>query len=645
MRRIDSLFPSSIPALAGALLAALAGCSAFGAGIGTSFGSGAGSAAAAAQKAQSRGDYADAARAWERAAAQSTPPASDEFRLRAAEAAADGGNFPQAETLLQPLQANALDLGQQQRVDTVRARDALSRNDVAGALRFLPEQPQPSAEAQRELFWRGRALFQGGKPADPHSLAENRDAIWNGLSSAHLDGPTLELAGNADAVTRGWIELSNLAHRGGSLEFYDSWRQRYPNHPGEERLAELMMPPQAHAAAAAPAAEPVLVEPAAPGGPPGTAFIPGAAASAVAATAPTVSARPGFYALLLPQSGGLAAYGEAVHAGFAAAAARAGDGTDIRVYDVGAGAATVPDAYARAVADGAGVAIGPLQKDGVSLLAQRGELRLPVLALNYLDYGHAAPPGLYQYGLAPEDEAAAAAADAVSRGLRRALVMVQDDERGNRLRAAFEQRLNELGGSVVGSGHFSGSAQAWSGPIAALLHFRPVDDRKKLAEIRAHTQAGVDPQRRNDFDFVFIGVRDTGQARQIAALFRYFHAERTPLYANAAVNDGNGDFDLARIRFCDSPWLLDATGAYDTVRAAALSGRGLEQARFYALGDDAYQLGLRLAQNSLHPLDQLPADNGTLEVSDDRSVRRGLFCAQVTEGAPRLLGPPDASPQ
>ncbi|MBL6751205.1 MAG: penicillin-binding protein activator [Nevskia sp.] len=662
MIRFDSLFPRSVPALVGALMAILAGCSAFGAGVSGSRSTGPSSAAADAQKALARGDYAGAARAWERASVQAVPPQSSEFRLRAAEAATDGADYALADALLQALPPAALDLPQRQRVDVLRARAALARGDVAGALRLLPPQPQASPMAQRELFWRARALFQGGTPVeavqtlvqrerlldDPRMVAENRNAIWNGLGAASLDPSALAQAGGADPVTRGWVELANLARRNGSLEFYENWRQRYPGHPGEERLADLMMPLHSRVAAApspAPAtgatdAERPSVPPAAAVAPPAPASAPGPAAPG---PAPAVPARPGFYALLLPQSGALAGFGDAVHAGFAAAAARAGDTTDLRVYDVGAGPAAVPAAYDRAVADGAGVVIGPLLKDGVALLAQRGSLRVPVLALNYLDYGRAAPPGLYQFGLAPEDEARAAAEDAAARGLRRALVMVQDDERGRRLRDAFEQRLRELGGSIAGSGQFTGPAQEWSQPVASLMHFHPVQDRKKLAEIRAKAQPGIDPQRRNDFDVIFIGVRDAGQARQIAALFRYFHAERTPLYANSAVNEGSGDFDLARIRFCDSPWLLDGSGAYATTRAAATEGRGLEQARFYVLGGDAFQLALRMAQNSLRPLDELPADNGTLGVGDDRSVHRGLVCAQATEGAPQLLEPPGSA--
>jgi outer membrane PBP1 activator LpoA protein len=356
-----------------------------------------------------------------------------------------------------------------------------------------------------------------------------------------------------------------------------------------------------------------------------------------------VPARPGFYALLLPQSGGLAGYAEAVHGGFAAAAARAGNNVDVRIYDASNPQAAL-SAYSQAMSDGAGMVIGPLLKNDVAALSQAGGLRLPVLALNYLDAGHPVPPGFYQFGLAPEDEARAAAEDAAARGLRHVLALVPDNDRGTRVLAAFEQRLRELGGEVRDSRRYSGSFQDWSTPIASLLHYRPVEDKKKLAELHAAAQPGTDPQRRNDFDAIFIDAAAT-QARQLWPLFRYYHAERMPIYDTAGVNDGQGgDQDLAGIRFCDAPWMLDGSGTWGALRGAATTGRSGDLARFYVLGDDAYQLAARLSQNGLHPLDELPGGSGTLRVGDDGAVHRGLACAQTTEGPPRLLDPPSAVP-
>ncbi|MDB5977604.1 MAG: penicillin-binding protein activator [Nevskia sp.] len=625
--------PRRLTPLAALTLAALAGCAA-GSGLPSYTSSSYESSASPlddAQKALMHNDYFRASRAFEQAAAQTAPPQSNEYHLRAAEAATDGNDYSYAGAILDTLPLAALDPQQQLRWRLLRARALLARNDAAGALHMLPENAANSPLAERVLLLRGRALFRLNDPVGatqtlvqrerllgiPAMVNENRDAIWSGLGAAPLDASALARAGNTDVVTRGWIELANLAHRNASLEMYEGWRQRYPGHPAQDRLASVMMP-TAPAQPAGPA--PAYVTP-----PPG-------------ATLPAfngVPARPGFYALLLPQSGGLAAYADSVHAGFAAAAARAGNPADVRVYDASNPAAAV-SAYSQAISEGAGVVVGPLLKANVTALSQAGSPRTPVLALNYLDTGHVAPAGFYQFGLAPEDEARAAAEDAAARGLRRALVLVPANERGARVQAAFSQRLSELGGEVRDSRSYSGEFKDWATPISSLLHYHAVDDKKKLAEMRASATPGVDPQRRNDFDFIFIDA-GTNQARQLWPLFRYYHAERVPIYDTATVNEGRGDQDLAGIRFCDAPWMLDTSGTWAPLRGNALNGRNAELARFYALGDDAFLLALRLSQNALHPLDQLPGGTGTLRVGDDGAVHRGLVCAQTTEGEPRLL--------
>lgn len=588
---------------------------------------------AEAQKALDHRDYYSASRALEQSAAQAAPPQSQELHLRAAEAATDGNDYGYAGTILDGLALDSLDAGQQLRWRLLRARAALARNDAAGALRWLPENAAGSPLDERVLLLRARAFFRLGDAVGatqalvererllsaPAAISENHDAIWSGLEAAPLSGAELSRAGSADPITRGWVELANLAHRNASLEMYEGWRQRYPNHPGQERLAALLMPAQAPASGAA-------------------APVPGTPTPAPAFNA--VPARPGFFALLLPQSGSLAGISESIRSGFTAAAAAAGGNNEVRIYDTAANPGNTLAVYGQAVNDGAGVVVGPLLKGDVTALGQGGSLRLPVVALNYLDAGRPAPAGFYQFGLAPEDEARAAAEDAAARGLHRALVMVPDNERGARVQAAFAQRLGELGGTVVESGRYSGNSERMQSQVSHLLHYRAVDDKKKLAELRAGATPGTDPQRRNDFDFIFIDA-GADQARLLWPFFRYYHAERMPIYDTAGVNDRHGDSDVLGIRFCDSPWMLDSSGAWSALRGAASTGRSPELARFYVLGGDAFQLALRASQNALHPLDELPGGSGTLHVGEDGAVHRGLVCAQITEGEPRPL---DATP-
>ena len=137
-------------------------------------------------------------------------------------------------------------------------------------------------------------------------------------------------------------------------------------------------------------------------------------------------------ALLLPLSGRTARVGQAVQNGFMGAYFSAISGLDemqsIRVYDVNAeGGASI--AYATAVADGAQFVIGPLLRNSVIALANDILVPVPILTLNYLPDDTLAPPGLYQFALAPEDEASSAAVRAFGDGYTRAVALVPEGPR------------------------------------------------------------------------------------------------------------------------------------------------------------------------------------------------------------------------
>ncbi len=590
------------------------------------------SRATAADAALIRGDNPQAAAAYEQAANGSTPEDAAELRLRAADAANRAKDPVQADSVLDQIPVSALDPRQQVRYRLLRAETALARNDPARALRLLPV-ADPGGEpqlAERQLLVRAQAAFRLGDTingvgalvqrerylgGDRAAVAQNRELLWTSLGTAPLDTPTLTRANAADPITRGWVELSMLSRRNSPLSDYQVWRERFPGHPGEERLATLMMPGvDAHPAGGATTA-PALPAPAATAGTPAPVIAGGAAA------------------LLLPQSGPLTSIAEAVRAGYASAAGHAAAPSP-RLYDV----ATVSpvDALRQAHQEGAGFAIGPLLKEHVNLLAAAGPPPVPVLTLNYLDAGAAVPAGIYQFGLAPEDEARAAAEDAYSRGLHAAIALVTNTEKGARILGAFQQRFTELGGRVVDSGRFYGEPQYWSDAVRKLLRYTAVDDKKKLAELRDKAQPGVDPQRRNDFDVIFIEAK-ASQARILWPLFRFYRAERLPIYATSAVNEGSGDNDLAGIRFCDAPWLLESNGGGSSLQTEATTGRNRDTARLFALGADAFLLSQRLAQGGLHPGDEVAGATGTLKVDGHGVIHRSLPCAQTSIGAPFLL--------
>jgi len=501
-----------------------------------------------------------------------------------------------------------------------------------------PAEGVGQAQAARMLQLRAEAMYADGRPVpataalvqreqdlqgDADAIQRNRDAIWNGLNARPLANANLTGLKHADNVTRGWVELAVLAQQGASLRQYQSWQQSYPDHPAADRLPALMMP------GAAP-------------------LLPASAGSSGSIPQPLIlpPTGPGPTALLLPLSGSLAGVAKLLRQGYTDQARREGDTRTPQVYDDGVSsnggdaADAVNAPLQQALNDGAGVVVGPLQKAAVAALAQGGALPVPVLALNYLDDGAVAPPGLLQFGLAPEDEARQAADNAYAAGLRQAVALVPDDARGSRILNAFTKRLQTLGGHVVASAQYSTSTTDFSAQVRGMLDIDASMSRDKAVANALGRRPEFQPRRRGDVDFIFISGRPT-QDRLMASMFRYWRADTLPIYATADVNTGTGDNDLAGIRFCDDPWLLEPGPEWDAERARiaqATPGQAVGYQRLYALGMDAARLVKRLRQGAMLPGEEVSGDTGELSLAPDGVVRRRLACAQVVaDAAPRPI--------
>jgi outer membrane PBP1 activator LpoA protein len=292
----------------------------------------------------------------------------------------------------------------------------------------LSRQPLPQQHRVRVEALRADAWFQKGQPVraidlylqrenwldDEWSVMQNRRRLWAGMKVS--DAQVLRDAADRtfDSDIRGWLELGALANSTGEQGIGWSngvlrWRETYADHPAIGILEEMDLPE-------------------------------GGALSF-----------PRQIALLLPLSGNRAAAGNAIRNGFLGAyfnaAAELNDAQQVRVYDINDSGGAVA-AYRAAVRDGAEFVVGPLQRSNVSELADESLLPVPVLALNYLADNVVAPPGFYQFALAPEDEARAAATRAVNDGLTRGLALVPNSDWGRRVLTSFASEF------TIGAGLF-----------------------------------------------------------------------------------------------------------------------------------------------------------------------------------------------
>jgi len=502
----------------------------------------------------------------------------------------------------------ALDQGQPQRALIV--------------LRSAPT-PPPAAYEPEVLELRARAEFaagetlaairtheQRGRALDtPQARADNDRLLFDQLI-LHPPHSTIPPPGSSERE-RGWLEMPVLLAAFGTQDQttslgaarqLQSWLAQYPGHPG-------------------------------------TRFLPSNATTVAAGRGDTL-------ALLLPVSGKQKAAALAVRDGFIAAwfASASGDSRlRVQVYDtatLGAGAA-----YAKALADGAGVVVGPLLKEEVVAIinSQPAGLPVPTLALNSgVAPGQVPPAFLYQFALDPEHEARAVARRIAADGLVRGIALFPENGWGQRVHDAFVDELQRTGSVALTSTQFYlPGAKDYSGPLrAALGRFggagdRPANRARSLPTRDAEAERAAGPQ------FAFVAA--TAQAaRAIRPQLRFQMTYDVPVYATGDAWEPSvrAAVDLEGMIFPEMPWLLEAgQGApelWDAMQEE-WSPRARGRMRLYAFGYDAFGLARQLAGGA--PVLGLQGLTGTLEAGGgDGWVQRRLQFARIEAGRPVPAG-------
>ena len=440
---------------------------------------------------------------------------------------------------------------------------------------------------------------------DPEIRAENQQLLWNALSQTPMEVLRERMPPPPDAFG-GWLELAFLV-RSQRLDAdrlqraIEQWQQRYPDHAASETLVPELL----------------------------------------SRTRDQLD-RPRQLALLLPLSGPLAAAGQAIQHGFLAAYYADPNPPDLRIYDLGGEDHRVLAAYEEAVDNGADFVVGPLTKNSLAILRTRGNLPVPTLALNTLPEDATAPGGLFQFGLAPEDEARTAAQHALTRGYENALVLVPEGDWGERVAQAFDEAFSGEYQQVLQVAYYRAEASDFSQPIRGLLNLDASERRARQLRGVLQRSISFEPQRRQDVDVIFTGAFPR-EARLIRPLLRFHHAMDLPVLATSHVYTGSvnpaADRDMDGLRFVDMPWLLDPVADSDGLSRDALLRHwpGIErQPRLYALGIDAYRILPYLETMRAYPGDSIDGKTGVLLLDSDGRVHRKLLPGRFVQGRPRV---------
>jgi len=309
------------------------------------------------------------------------------------------------------------------------------------------------------------------------------------------------------------------------------------------------------------------------------------------------------------------------------------------VYDVN-DASSARHAYQDAVNDGAEFVVGPLLRRNVNDLGEEILLPVPVLTLNYLPGNYLAPPGLYQFALAPEDEAASAAQRAITDGNKLAVALVPGNEWGRRVLGSFSTEFEALGGTVLDYRNYEPSKPDFSVEIEGLMALSQSVTRYRRLRANIGGPLQFDPRRRQDAEFVFLAA-NAPAGRMIKSQLKFHYSGDLPVYSTSFIYsmDGRSNADLNGLMFADTPWVIaphswmsELPGLYNEYWPAE---RRL--ARLHAMGYDAYHLVAKLFGSRSGPMDEMDGATGRLYLADDGRIHRRLAWAQFQRGEPVAL--------
>ncbi len=556
------------------------------------------------------------------------PVQRDDFLLIASEILFDRGMQAQAQLKLAEIPVELASLALTQRRDILSAKSAIYDRDAETALLALPDPATVNSQLHRGRIFETRAqayeILQDpdneliarinleDQLTDPLVIERSHQQIWQLLTTnplSTLRSMTTNVRGD---TYQGWIELA-MAHAGSGngldprarQNSVADWQQRFPDHPANPSFVSALYNPSNF-----------------------DTELDGQNVTQIA--------------VLLPLSGAnTAIVAAAIRDGIVTAHQQANSKQStpvLRFYDVGDNSGYARTAYRNAVSDGANAIIGPLTKSAVAAVVSQQNIPVPTLTLNTVETSSLSSDTskVIQFGLAPEDEALAAASRAAALGLKNAIIFQTDDSRGDREARAFQDAMFLYGGDVAHIAVLPTDSFDYSEEIKTALSIDKSDSRFKRLSSTIGEKLFFEPSIRSDIDVVFLALSNE-QARSVRTQLDFFYARELPRFGTSRIAGDDDDVkknaDLNTIYYPDAPWTLRTSLDDNPIKQQIVdnfSNADGVYGKLYALGADAY-----MVVNNLEKLsngERLTGFTGELELQPDGRLQRYLDWAQYVKG-------------
>jgi outer membrane PBP1 activator LpoA protein len=368
----------------------------------------------------------------------------------------------------------------------------------------------------------------------------------------------------------------------------------------------------------------------------------------------TMPFTPKNIAVLLPLTGRYQSQGEAIRDGLVYGYLQGiPSDTKITFYDTASEGAI--KAFEQATLDQTDFIIGPLLKGNIETILSQGALTVPLLALNQADIT-SPDPLLFQFPLAPEDEAAQTAQRIWDDGHRYPLLLLPKGGFGERISDAFTQRWHAIlasQGIAIDDDNqqsieqrFFKDRKTMQKLIEQALGVSESQARIRHMKSLLGNSIEVEPRSRRDLDAIYLIATpiDARLLKPFVDVTVSPFANPLPIYASSRSHElgvtTSQNRELAGVMFSEIPMLLPETEQQSQLQAQSNklwpTRRAAEQ-RLFALGMDAYQIIPLLAQMRAFPGYSFDGLTGQLKISDEGQVHRELNWAKITSNGVELM--------
>ncbi|NQY51213.1 MAG: penicillin-binding protein activator [Piscirickettsiaceae bacterium] len=447
--------------------------------------------------------------------------------------------------------------------------------------------------------------------SNKNTMDNNKKVLWQTLMKLSLRTLKLFHSNITPTVNNGWFTLAYTvrAYKTNPDRFImaiRNWQSDYPNHYADSSLYKRQLK--------------------------------------IDATLPQL---PKYIAILLPRLGPYKAASNAIKQGIIAAHFSEETATNLQFFTAKVDSVTrinnIWQRYKQAIMNKADLVIGPLDKISVQVLANAEKLPIPVLALNRLNYQSTQKHNLFQFGLAPEEDAIAAANFAIEKGYERAVILAPYGHWGNRIAEAFRNKWLVHGGIVLNQVWYDRNKNDFSAVIKLLLSLDHSKQRQQNLKLTIGKLIEFKPRRRQDVDFIFF-IAHPLKARQLLTQLKFYRAGQLPIIATSHAYNGQENIqqniDLNGLIINDIPWIFNDLNMYNCTYITLKESSPLrfhQFIRLYALGADAYRLIPNLDRLSRHLDLSFKGATGILSINRTGHLKRKTRWAKFDHGKIRVL--------